>query len=179
MRIETERLIIRSIRRGDEKVLAEMARDGSFYELGFDAECAQWIDEWITEAIELSVKDDPRADYICSIICLKDDESVIGTVGNTYFEDTGKIGICYGIGAEYRQHGYAAEAVKAYLEYFFAHYGEEEIIANIRDENTASCRTAERSGFLLSEKRMYQDIYDTEEQLYRFYTAKRSIGERV
>ena len=29
MRIETERLIIRSIERGDEKIFAEMAEDGS------------------------------------------------------------------------------------------------------------------------------------------------------
>ena len=172
MRLETERLIIRSIQKGDGIILADMAKDGSFSELGFDAECSQWIDEWTDEAINLSVADNPRADYLCGIICLKDDERVIGTVGNTYFEDTQKIGICYGIGAEYRQQGYATEAVRAYLEFFFEHYGEDEIIANISDDNTASCKTAERSGFTLEDTRMYQDIYDTEERLYRFYTAK-------
>ena len=174
MKIETERLIIRSIKKGDEKALAELARDGSFSELGFDAECAQWIGEWVEEAIELSKKDDPRADYNCSIICLKDGENVIGTVGNTYYEDTGKIGICYGIGAEYRQRGYASEAVKAYLDFFFGHYGEEEIIATISDENTASCRTAEKAGFVLTDTRMYQDIYDSQARLYRFYKAEQN-----
>ncbi|MBQ6589424.1 MAG: GNAT family N-acetyltransferase [Butyrivibrio sp.] len=173
MRIETERLIIRSIQKGDEKLLADMAKDGSFSELGFDADCSEWIDEWINEAIKLSEADDPRADYICSIICLKDDERVIGTVGNTYYEDTGKIGICYGIGAEYRQHGLATEAVRAYLEYFFQHYDEKEIIATILDENIASCKTAEKAGFKLLDTRMYKDIYDEEERLYHFYSASK------
>ncbi len=36
MNIETERLIIRSIRPGDEKAYAEMAGDGSLTEIGFD-----------------------------------------------------------------------------------------------------------------------------------------------
>ena len=37
MRIETDRLIIRSIERGDEVKYAEMAKDGSLGEIGFDA----------------------------------------------------------------------------------------------------------------------------------------------
>jgi RimJ/RimL family protein N-acetyltransferase len=173
MRIETERLIIRSIERGDEKVLAEMAKDGSLSELGFDENCSEWIDDWINEAIELSEKDDPRVDYICSIVCLKDDGRVIGSVGNTYYEDTEKVGICYGIGAEYRRQGYASEAVKKYLDYFFEHYDEDEILATILDENEASYKTAEKAGFTLNDRRMYKDIYDSEERLYRLYSAKR------
>ena len=173
MRIETERLIIRSIERGDEKVLAEMAKDGSLSELGFDENCSEWIDDWINEAIELSEKDDPRMDYICSIVCLKDYGRVIGSVGNTYYEDTEKVGICYGIGAEYRRQGYASEAVKTYLDFFFEHYDEDEILATILDENEASYKTAEKAGFTLNDRRMYKDIYDSEERLNRFYSAKR------
>ena len=173
MRIETERLIIRSVQKGDDKKLENMATDGSFSELGFDKDCSQWINDWIDEAVSLDRQDNPRVDYICSIICLKDD-TVIGTVGNTYYEDTGKIGICYGIGTEYRRQGYASEAVKAYLQFFFEHYGEDEIIATILADNISSCKTAEKAGFKLLEKRMYKDIYDTEEKKYCFYSAKRS-----
>ena len=173
MIIETERLIIRPVKEDDGKYLADMAKDGSFSELGFDAECSKWIDEWINEAIMLSLKDDPRSDFICSVICLKDDGRVIGSVGNTYFKDTDKIGICYGIGSEYRQKGYASEAVKAYLDFFFDHYDEDEIIANIAENNVSSYRTAEKAGFKLQDAKMYKDIYDSEERLYRFYSAKR------
>ena len=56
MLIETERLIIRSIKRGDEIELAEMAKDGSLSELGFDENCSEWIGDWMNEAIELSHK---------------------------------------------------------------------------------------------------------------------------
>ena len=173
MRIETERLILRSIQVGDEKALADMAKDGSFSELGFDAVCSEWIDEWIKEALKLSEADDPRADYICNVICLKEDGRVIGSLGSTYYDDLNKIGICYGIGAEYRRRGYASEALQAYLEYFFEHYEEDELIATILDDYVASWKTIERAGFTLSDTRMYKDKYDAAERLYCFYSVKR------
>lgn len=40
MRIETDRLIIRSVERGDEMVYADMAKDGSLLDVGFDINCA-------------------------------------------------------------------------------------------------------------------------------------------
>lgn len=173
MRIETERLIIRSIELGDEMVFAEMAKDGSLHDIGFDEKCSEWIAGWIEEAIRLSEKDDPRADYIADVICLKEDGRVIGSVGTSYYEDLDKVGIVYFVGTEFRQKGYVSEAVKAYLDYYFDHYEENEIRANIRDANVPSWKTAEKAGFVLEEKRMYKDIDDSEEQLYRFYTIKR------
>ena len=72
MYIETERLIIRSIERGDEIAYAEMAKDGSLNEVGFDESFSDWAGGWINEALELTEKDDARADYIpCTIIFLK------------------------------------------------------------------------------------------------------------
>ena len=173
MRIETERIIIRSIERGDEMVFAEMAKDGSLHDIGFDEKCSEWIAGWIDEAIRLSEKDDPRADYIADVICLKEDGRVIGSVGTSYYEDLDKVGIVYFVGTEFRQKGYVSEAVKAYLDYYFDHYEENEIRANIRDANVPSWKTAEKAGFVLEEKRMYKDIDDSEEQLYRFYSIKR------
>ena len=172
MKIESERLIIRSIEKGDEKAFAEMAKDGSLTEVGFDDTCSEWIDDWINEAKMLDEKDDPRLDYIASTVCLKEDGSVIGSVGTTYYEDAAKIGICYFIGAEYRNKGYASEAVKAFLPYFFEHYNEDEIAAVILESNKASQKTAENSGFILNDKRMYKDIYDEDERLYCFYTIQ-------
>jgi len=52
MLIETERTIIRSIRRGDEKVYAEMAKDGSLAEIGFDESFSDWAEDWINEAVQ-------------------------------------------------------------------------------------------------------------------------------
>ena len=173
MKIETERLIVRSIEKGDEIAYAEMAKDGSLEEIGFDENFSDWMGGWIEEALELTKNDDPRADYIPCTVVLKATGEVIGNVGCTYYEDTDEIGICYFVGAGYRNNGYASEAVRAYTGYFFDHYNENKIIATIKDENTSSYKTAERSGFTLVEKKMYKDIYDEEEELYRFYVLER------
>ena len=78
--------------------------------------------------------------------------------------------ICYFAGSAYRKQGYISEAVKAYLPFFFEHYNENEIIATIRDTNLPSWKTAEKCGFRLTEVKMYKDVGDEEEDLYRFYT---------
>ena len=100
MNIETERTIIRSIRRGDEKAYAEMAKDGSLAEIGFDENFSNWAEDWIDEAVALAEKDDPRVDYIPCSIALKATGDVIGNVGCTYYEDSDRIGICYFAGTE-------------------------------------------------------------------------------
>ncbi len=173
MRLETDRLVIRSIRRGDEKAFAEMAMDGSLLQIGFDENCSEWIDEWITEAEGFTKDDNPRANYIPCTIELKSTGEVIGSVGSTYYEDTNKIGICYFAGGDYRRNGYLSEAVKVYTQFFFEHYHEAEIIATILDSNIPSWKTAEKAGFELIETKMYKDIDDDKEMLYRFYVMKR------
>ena len=174
MYIETERIIIRSIQLGDEKAYAEMAKDGSLKEIGFDEHFCDWAGDWINEAMDLTEKDDPRADYIPCTILLKSTKEVIGNVGCTYYEDTDKIGICYFIGSVYRNNGYVTEAVKAYIPYFFEHYKENELIATIKDNNIPYRKTADSAGFKLLETKMYKDIDDEEEELYRFYSVSKS-----
>ena len=170
---ETERTIIRSIQREDERSYVEMAKDGSLTEIGFDESFSEWSADWMNEALELTEKDDPRADYIPCTVLLKTTGEVIGNVGCTYFEDTDRIGICYFAGADYRKKGYTSEAVEAYVRYFFDHYNENEIIAVIKDINTASWKTAKKTGFKLLETKMYKDVGDDREELYRFYSYSR------
>ena len=83
------------------------------------------------------------------------------------------MGITYFVGAKFREKGYASEAVKAYVRYYFEHYDENEIIATIREDNIPSWKVIEKAGFVLTEKRMYKDINDTDEELYRFYSVQR------
>jgi RimJ/RimL family protein N-acetyltransferase len=99
--------------------------------------------------------------------------ATVGSVGCSYYEDLEKVGITYFIGADFRNNGYASEAIKAYVCYFFEHYDENEIIATIREDNLPSWKTIERAGFSLTEKKMYRDITDANEELYRFYLAQR------
>lgn len=169
MRIETDRLIIRSVERGDELVYADMAKDGTLLDIGFDINCAEWMGEWIDEALKMDEDDNPENQYIAYTICLKNNGNVIGSVGCSYYEDLKQIGITYFIGQKYRENGYAVEGVQAYTDYFFSHYPVKKLIATIREENIASWKTIEKAYFRLVERKMYQDIDDAKEELYRFY----------
>lgn len=144
MRIETDRLIIRSIQRRDEIIFSDMARDGSLIQVGFDANCYEWINDWFIEAEELTKNDNPRENYIPFVVVLKETGEVIGSVGSTYYDDVDKVGICYFVGANFRQKGYITEAVKAYVTFFFNHYNETEIMATILDANIPSWKVAEK-----------------------------------
>lgn len=119
MRIETDRLIIRSIEHGDERAFADMAKDGSLLDIGFDMNCSEWIEEWIGEALLMDEIDNPQNAYIAYTICLKSNGLVIGSVGCSYYEDLEQTGITYFIGQKYRRNGYAVESVQAYINYFF------------------------------------------------------------
>ncbi len=173
MRIETDNLLIRSIEHGDEKVFAEMAKDGSLYDIGFDEGCESWIGKWIEDAVSLSVNDDPKIEYIACTVCLKESKEIIGSVGCSYYEDLDEVGITYFVGQQYRGKGYAAESVAAYMKYFFDHYSIDKMIATIREANPASWKTVEKCEYRLVETKMYQDINDDEPQLYRFYEFRK------
>lgn len=138
MRIETDRLIIRSVKFEDEMFFPEMAKDGSLVDVGFDRDCGKWMADWIREVMQLDEEDNPGKDYLVYTVCLKHSGAVIGGGGCTYYEDLKQTGITYFIGSEYRGNGYAAESVKAYTDYFFNHYSEKKLIATIRDENVPS-----------------------------------------
>lgn len=169
MIIETRRLLIRELVLSDENAFIQMASDGSLKDIGFDIDCNEWMKNWITEAKELTDSDDPTAEYLAYAIQLKESSIVIGSVGCSYYEDLEKVGVTYFIGANYRNKGYASEAVKAYIQYFFRHYSMNEIIATVREANIASCKVIEKSGFSLIEKKMYKDLNDEFEEMYCFY----------
>lgn len=173
MILETKNLRIRDVVPSDEKAFVEMALDGSLNEIGFDKDCSSWMKDWILEAQRLAQKDNPQIDFLAYVIEDKRAGVPIGSVGCSYYEDLKKIGIVYFIGAKYRNKGYASEATCAYIDYFFEHYDETEIILTTREKNTFSQKVAEKSGFVLTTKKMYKDLYDTDEELYRFYSVKR------
>ncbi len=169
MLIETQRLIIRDLKSEDEKTFVKMASDGSLNDVGFDDRCGDWMVEWITEAKQFAVRNNPYMDYLAYVVTLKEDNKVIGSVGCSYYEDLKEVGITYFIGAQYRNFGYAVEAVQAYTKYFFSCYNIQKMIATVRAKNISSWKVVEKAGFLLTEKKMYRDLNDSNEELYHFY----------
>lgn len=149
-----------------------MASDGSLDEdifCGTQGKYYEWMHGWIKETILLDREDNPKKDYIAYTIVEKKRGVPIGSVGCSYYEDSGQVGLVYFIGANDRGKGYASEAAVAYTKYFFEHCDIPKIVANIRTANKGSCKTAEKAGFILVETKMYQDIGDDVEKLYNFY----------
>lgn len=169
MWIETKRLLIRDVKTDDKIPFVIMAADGSLNDCGFDKDCSSWMKEWITEAQNFIDRDNPFIDYLAYTITLKDEEVVVGSVGCSYYEDIQETGITYFIGAQYRNNGYAVEAVKAYTKYFFKHYNAKRMIATVKNENILSRKVLEKAGFILTKTEMYKDINDVKEELYCFY----------
>ena len=169
LKIETDRLVIRSIQYGDEKSFAEMAQDGSLEAIGFGCNCSEWIEDWIEEAVEYDKRDNPENDYLAYTVCLKKDNRIIGSVGCSWYNDFEQTGVTYFLGKEYRGKGYALESLKAYIEYFFKQYQINKFIATIRDDNINSWKLLEKTDFYLCEKKMWKDYDDSKECMYRFY----------
>lgn len=138
MQIKTQRLVIRDLKTEDAVSFAEMAADGSLNDIGFDKNCSSWITEWTAEAKDFAVRNNPNKDYLAYTIALKNEDIVVGSIGCSYYEDLQKTGITYFIGAQYRNNGYAVEAVKAYAQYFLRHYSVQKLIATVRAENISS-----------------------------------------
>ena len=175
--IVTKRLLIRDLKTEDADSFVQMAADGSLNDIGFDKDCGEWMAEWIEEAKEFALRDDPNSDYLAYGIDLKSDGRIIGSIGCSYYEDLQETGITYFIEEQHRKIGYAAEAVKAYAEFFLRRYKASRLIATVREENTASWKTIEKAGFKLTAKRVYKDLNDKEAQMYRFYEIRSSAFE--
>lgn len=174
MRLETKRLIIRSLQPTDENALIDMAADGSLWEIFGDcSECQKWMGEFIRDAIRLEAEDDPYHEYLAFAIEDKNSHMMVGSVGSSYYEDFEEVGVTYFIGAEYRGNGYAAEALQCLVEYLFARFHLNRLVATANINNTASCKTLEKAGFSLKETKMYQDLYDECENMSNIYELVR------
>lgn len=170
MLLETKRLIIRSIQPTDENIFIEMASDGSLWEIfGNCSECHKWMGEFINDAIRLEAEDDPYQEYLAFVVEDKSSHTVVGSVGSSYYEDFKEVGVTYFIGAGHRGNGYAGEALQCFVEYLFERYHLKKLVATASVNNIASCKTLENAGFLLTETKMYQDLYDERENMSNIY----------
>lgn len=83
-------------------------------------------------------------------VCLKSDQKLIGKCGIEYKEadGTGEYEIGYLIGSKYQGQGFALEAAKAVIRYFFTKYKVPRIVAVIDRNNISSIRLAEWLGMV-------------------------------
>lgn len=143
--IETDRLILRKLKRSDLRDLYEYCSNpvSSKYSMwrphGNIGETRQYI-AWLLHS-------EKRGEYFTWGIELKGQDKLIGTVSFTNIDNDYKIAeIGYGISNKFWGNGYASEAVKAILDFGFCTMGFICINAKIMKENIASVRMANQVG---------------------------------
>lgn len=142
--LETDRLVFRRLQEDDLAVFRPILGDEKTmyaWEYGFtDAQ----INEWIERAQERY----QSCGYSYFAAIEKESGELIGLMGVLPEEINGEhfCGLGYIVARAYWGMGYAAEGAAAWMKYTFEKLGAEQVIAEIRPENTASRKVAERLG---------------------------------
>jgi RimJ/RimL family protein N-acetyltransferase len=163
--LETSRLYLRKIQTDDCKAIGSILQDIDVmyaWEHAFsDEEVIQWIDENIMRY--------DRDGYSYWAVIEKISDSLIGLTGliSEEADDETYVGIGYIYKKSHWGNGYALEAVSACIDYAFNVLHLSEITAQIRPENTASRKVAERLG--MSVNKQFVRRYKNKDMLHFLY----------
>ena len=145
--LQTERLVLRKIEPADAPQLLFLRSDEKVMKF-LDREPLRSLDEArffinrITDSLLLN-------DGITWGICLKDDPSMIGTIGFwRLMKEHYRAEIGYMLHPDYWGKGYTSEAFEAAMDYGFHHMKLHSVEGNVNPENTASMRVLEKAGFV-------------------------------
>ena len=165
--IETERLVLRELTEADFDAAREILGDARVmyaWEHGFsDAETRAWIAENIARY---------RRDGFSYLAA---EERVSGALAGFIgplvenVEGERRMGVGYILGRNFWGRGYASEGAAVCVDYAFDQLGAAEVIAEIRPENSASRRVAERLGMTARES--FVKIYKGKEMQHLIYTV--------
>lgn len=142
--LETDRLAFRYMQEDDLAALRPILGDVQTmyaWEYGF-------TDSQISEWIERAQKRYQSCGYSYFAAIEKESGELIGLMGILPEEINGECfcGLGYIVARAYWGMGYAVEGATAWMQYAFEKIGTEQVIAEIRPENTASRKVAERLG---------------------------------
>lgn len=142
--LETLRLGFRRLSHADHEALRPILGDPETmyaWEYGFsDAQITQWIDKCLARYTNEGYA------YFAAID--KETGALIGLMGllNEDIDGDVQLGVGYILTKRHWGKGYASEGAKGWLDYAFNTLGATRVIADIRPENAASRRVAERLG---------------------------------
>ncbi len=144
MILESERLILRKLRREDIEEVAHILGDIEVmyaWEKSFSREEAV---EWIEKNLERYGRDG----YSYLIAHEKSGGQCIGLIGPLVerVEEREYKGVAYIVKKEYWKQGYAAEGAGACMAYLFDEEGAEEVVAQIKYDNEGSVGVAKKLG---------------------------------
>ena len=162
MKIETERLIIRSLREEDADVLYRIKTDPHVTEfcpdfLDVDAK-REYMHSYIRTFQELEDTGDTDTWRCYAIECKKTSE-VMGVLTFCKQNMLHEYDLGWMMISAYTGKGYASEAVTVFAEDFCRTHGVDYLTAVMDVDNSASRRTAEKGGFRLFEKRTVYDYH--------------------
>lgn len=150
--LETPRLGFRRLRTEDLAALRPILGDEQTmyaWEYGFtDTQIAEWI--------ERANRRYQTCGYSHHAAVQKESGELIGLMGILPEEIDGEsyFGLGYIVARRFWGQGYAMEGAAAWLRYAFDNLGAQQVIADIRPENTASRRVAERLGMTVAGEHM-------------------------
>jgi ribosomal-protein-alanine N-acetyltransferase len=166
IRIETERLILRSFKADDKNEFFEIIQDPAIYKTL--PEDHMYNREEVDGIIDffLSCYSTNKIGYIRKFplaITLKLKGEIIGNVGIGYYsQDESKMEIFYFINSKYWNKGYTSEAVSEFLNYVKSNKLVSELIGTVVSNNTASIKILEYNGF-----QKFEHTYDDSRIFYR------------
>ena len=156
MKIETERLVIRDLEQKDKEQL---------FRIVWQKDVVRFMRDWsenIPSAESLTdyvawhqTQRDSTDVYECKryAVALKDSDLLIGVVGMGPEDTLNEVGMAYFMDEAHQGKGYATESLMALFDWCMAVSSLNYMILTIDCANAASCRVAEKSGFMLFEKR--------------------------
>ncbi len=167
--METARLYLRKIQQDDWEDICSMLQDSTVmyaWEHAFsDEEAAQWIDE--------AIRRYERDGYSYWAVIEKASRTFVGVTGliAEQADQESYLGIGYIYKKSYWGNGYASEAALSCIRYAFDVLHQNEVTAQIRPENTASRKVAERLG--MSVKKQFTKYYRGKEIPHLLYSRMR------
>lgn len=170
LRLETERLILRTLRQEDAHAVSYNSRRPSIA-----AEMSDMIllDEeaghnWIIWINSISNEEEP---WQVLAIERKSDNRCIGLVGIIPQKKIGgEIEILYEIADEYQNNGFATEAARELTRWFFETRDDKYLCAIVKINNLASQQVIQKIGFEYVEEREIE--YDKKPTMFKYYKLK-------
>ena len=157
MRLETARIVIRSIQPGDGDAWVSMLSDPRVRR--FLPPFPEVTLESFDDVIARRRKREHELGYTIWAVALKQTDEMIGQCGLLPAEGKGpEIEVAYHFTSASWNKGYATETVVAVLEYAFQSTELNRVIAIIMPENIASQRVAEKAGMRFDSIANYFDI---------------------
>jgi len=142
--IQTKRLLLREMTKKDIPAISKILKDQEVmyaWEHAFsNKEVASWLEENLARY--------QRDKFSYWAVILKEEEKLIGVCGiiTEYVDDKKHLGLGYIFDKDYWQKGYAYESALACMDYVLNTLREKQITAQVRTNNIASKKLAEKLG---------------------------------